>query len=147
MFETPGSRPRRFLTFLPVVLLVLVAVHQIILSRTDHLSPWKGGGFGMFSTTDGGASRHLRAWIETPSGATEVFPPPALRDAVSRVRELPAVTALERLARELAEHHANTAPEISSVRLELWRTTYDPESLTPRLQLLREIVTEIEVDE
>ena len=40
--------------YVPAALLAAVSVVQIVLAATLHLSAWKGGGFGMFSTLDHG---------------------------------------------------------------------------------------------
>jgi hypothetical protein len=50
----------RSLAFIPVVILLFIGGIQIYLAKTTNLTPWKGGGFGMFSTTDGAANRSLR---------------------------------------------------------------------------------------
>jgi hypothetical protein len=65
--DGPGSSARqRWRTILPVALLVSVACVQIILTRTSGLSPWKGGGFGMFSTTDDSGRRRVRVFVSAP---------------------------------------------------------------------------------
>lgn len=43
--------------FLPAMLLVAVACNQFRLTITADLTPWKGGGFGMFSTIDNWSKR------------------------------------------------------------------------------------------
>ena len=40
---------RHWVAFCPVLLLMLIAFNQIYKKNTHYLSPWKGGGFGMFS--------------------------------------------------------------------------------------------------
>jgi len=47
----------------PIILLIAVALHQIFLARSAALSPWSGGGFGMFSTLDHGSRRHLHTFV------------------------------------------------------------------------------------
>ena len=51
---------------LPPVLLVIVAVSQIVVARTADLTPWKGGGFGMFATLDHGAYRGVDIVVDAP---------------------------------------------------------------------------------
>jgi hypothetical protein len=55
-----AARLPRVAIGLPTALLLLVACAQMILTRTDHLSPWKGGGFGMFASVDGLPFRWVR---------------------------------------------------------------------------------------
>lgn len=43
----------------PAALLCLVAVSQLIKVHTQHVSPWKHGGFGMFATVDAHSDRGL----------------------------------------------------------------------------------------
>ena len=47
----------------PALLLALVAVCQIVLAKTADLTPWKGGGFGMFATLDHNAHRRLEVVV------------------------------------------------------------------------------------
>lgn len=42
----------RRLHLIPIVVMLLVAVIQAVTAGPDRLSPWKGGGFGMFATVD-----------------------------------------------------------------------------------------------
>src|SRR6476660_7863931 len=56
----------RYAEFLPAVLLALVACAQLVLARTGDLTPWKGGGFGMFSTLDHGAFRRVTVVLDAP---------------------------------------------------------------------------------
>ena len=58
--ERTGSEwsPRLRWELAPCYLLVIVAVMQLIMALGFGLNPWKGGGFGMFST---GKSRVVRA--------------------------------------------------------------------------------------
>lgn len=67
------SRPRSggalswsaFLRNLPVIVCALIAGAQIFVAQTSELSPWKGGGFGMFSTGDDPSSRSVHIVLET----------------------------------------------------------------------------------
>ncbi len=53
----------------PCALLVIVALAQIWEAKTHNLSPWKGGGFGMFSCIDSPGERFLSLIGECPNGA------------------------------------------------------------------------------
>jgi hypothetical protein len=46
-----------------VCLLLAIAGHQIHQARAHNLTPWKGGGFGMFSTVESGGSRIVRTFL------------------------------------------------------------------------------------
>jgi hypothetical protein len=50
-----------------IVLLIIAAV-QFGLVKTLHISPWKGGGFGMFSTVGSQNSYFIRVYTNSPSG-------------------------------------------------------------------------------
>ena len=90
-------KPKKFyLAFLPVTLLVIVALNQIHLAHTVHLSPWKGGGFGMFSSTDGGPNRHLRIFLRGLPSRHEVQVPQPLEDLADRAEALEPLLAEER---------------------------------------------------
>lgn len=125
----PGGQ--RWSWYLPSLLLVLVAAHQLALTRSDGLSPWSGGGFGMFSTTDAGATRHLHAFVIRTGIEREVAVPAALRSAERRALALPSDARLAALARRLAELPTpDTGPAIG-VRIQVWRKQFDPVGLTP----------------
>ena len=47
----PDLKRDRWMMFIPVMLLLGVWVLQVTLTQTHDLTPWKGGGFGMFSVT------------------------------------------------------------------------------------------------
>lgn len=80
------------------LLLCAIAVAQIAFSQLSTLSPWKGGGFGMFSTVDSPAARFLRIRLVTADQEIPVTVPDRLR---ATSRELCTI-ASSRLATELA---------------------------------------------
>ncbi len=45
--------------WMPSVLCIAIALTQMVLARTQNLSPWLGGGFGMFSGLDSPMNRVL----------------------------------------------------------------------------------------
>lgn len=96
------------LTLVVPTLLTLVAVAQLWLATFHHLTPWKGGGFGMFATLDGIPSRFIVITATDDSG--EVFlvrlSAPAIdgldgfsRPQLTRLRALPSVAMKQELAR------------------------------------------------
>ena len=100
------SPARRLLPYLPPLALAVVAGAQFALAHSAPLSPWKGGGFGMFSTQDQPRSRTLRLHLLTDEGAFVVMDdrgPESLRAWPRRV-------ALREVAREAACGAWRTAP-------------------------------------
>ena len=51
----------------------LVLAIQLILIRTVHISPWKGGGFGMFSTINTPVSHIIKVYDYSPSGEKKII--------------------------------------------------------------------------
>jgi len=56
---------KKAILYLPTLLLVAIAVNQLILANFFSLSPWLGGGYGMFSTTDVGSNRHIHIYAKS----------------------------------------------------------------------------------
>jgi hypothetical protein len=127
----------RALRLLPCALLVVVASHQIALAHIAGLSPWAGGGFGMFSTTDAAGTRHLHAFALRPGLRREIPPDRLPRDAVARALALPSPGNLERLAAAVTEVPTRDHGVPESVEIQVWRTRYDPNDRTPESRLLR----------
>jgi len=59
-------------SLLAPVLLCAVALLQMAVSARTPLSPWKGGGFGMYSGVDSIAARWIRPVLITPAGELPV---------------------------------------------------------------------------
>lgn len=100
-------------------LLCVVACAQIYYATTGSLSPWKGGGFGMFSTVDSPDARFLRIYL------------------INGNEEIPVLVldSLKTLARE-----AQTRPDralLLSLAGRMARGTWGPYRLTHPLQSYR----------
>ena len=130
--DGPKSRSwERWVRLVPAFLLAIVATQQLYLSAAAGLSPWSGGGFGMFSTTDAGANRHLHAFVLRPGVEREVRVPEALNALERRVLTLPSNANLHALALELAELPTPDYGAATGVRIQVWRTRFDPITLAP----------------
>ena len=129
---------------LPVGLLVLVAGAQVALARSAALSPWKGGGFGMFSTTDDAARRRVRVFVSAPERSEEITIAPSLQDAARRAAVLPADYALSRLAKGVVARERRYSRPVESVRIEAWRIDYAPDTLAATSRLIREYVYRVD---
>lgn len=115
--------------WLPAALLVTVAVNQLRLAVTESLSPWSGGGFGMFSTTDSPGNRHLHAFVQNEGIRREVAVPTHLSDRIRRATTLPTRARLGRLAAELALRQSDGAIRWDTIELQVWAVTYDSDLL------------------
>jgi len=130
--------------FTLIELLVVVAIHQLYLSTTAGLSPWSGGGFGMFSTTDAGATRHLHAFVLRPGIEREIRIPEALGDRERRALTLPSDANLRALAFALAELPTPDHGAATGVRIQVWRTRFDPNTLAPKGAIHRALKVSLE---
>jgi hypothetical protein len=108
------------------------------------LSPWKGGGFGMFASLDGESFRTLRVFVEAPDRSEEILLPASLRKLGTKVQVFPSDGMIARLVREVAARQREADQPVSCVRVEVWRTEYAPWSLEPERRLLRERTLEVD---
>jgi hypothetical protein len=108
-------------------LLFTLALAQIGGFAAFGLSPWKGGGFGMFSTTDHGGFRSVHVIERTAAGERRVAVPEELERLQRHVREVPREANLRRLAAALRAR----APGLGALRVEVWRTEFAPGDLAP----------------
>jgi len=117
--------------WIPAIVLIAVALTQIVLARTAALSPWKGGGFGMFATTDGMAFRYVRVFVVRPehSEEEELDIAPSQTDAAARAQLFPSDTMLNRLALAVVKRERRYNRLVSAIRLEVWRTEFTTGSL------------------
>lgn len=130
-------------TRLPALLLVAVALLQIALSRSALLDAWSGGGFGMFSTTDVWARRHLHAVALAPGLRRELEVPPSLREELRGVLALPCETRLRAFALRLAEASPDEDGGREALSLSLYATRFDRGTLAPSGELLRALRVEL----
>ena len=129
---------------LPVSLLLLVACAQVMLATTSGLSPWKGGGFGMFSTTDDGGRRYVRVFVSAADRSEEIAIAPSLEDAARRASVLPADGELARLARQVVERERRYRRPVDTVRVQAWRVEYARDTLAATSHLTREFVYRVD---
>lgn len=88
----------------PAKLLIIVATLQLFASLGHTLSPWKGGGFGMFSTVDSPAQREIKIWIVDAAGKEHAAVLPDMsRNKALECRAWPRKECLTELATTLAK--------------------------------------------
>jgi hypothetical protein len=113
-------------------LLFVLALAQLAAFAAFGLSPWKGGGFGMFATVDHGAFRRVLVFERGASGERRVALPQELERLQRHVREVPRAANLRRLGAALRQR----APGLGPLRIEVWRTEFAADGLVPRLVLV-----------
>ncbi len=134
---------KMLLQYLPISLLVLVACNQIWLHYSAGLSAWSGGGFGMFSTTDAGGNRILRAYVTRPGIRRELDVPGHLNESVLKTLTLPTTNNFSSLARKLVSIPTADEGILLSVIVEVWTIQFDKETLVPTVSLFREFEMQI----
>jgi hypothetical protein len=116
-----------------------VALHQLWLVEREGLSAWCGGGFGMFSTTDGWGTRHLHAVALSPAFRISLEVPEHLQEDAERALALPTEARLLALAAALAERVPRDFEPPEAIRIDVFARRHDPETLAPRGELLRSV--------
>ena len=109
---------------LPALVLTLVALVQVVLTRTEDLSPWKGGGFGMFATTDGSGFRRVRLFVEAPERSEEVELTTSIEDVALRTALFPSASLMNELAEAVVARERRRRHAVNGVRVEVWRTEF-----------------------
>jgi hypothetical protein len=117
---------RRIAIVLPTVLLLTLASTQMILARRTLLSPWKGGGFGMFASVDGVPFRWVRVYVSAPERSEELAIPPSLEGRAHRLVTWPHQRAMDAFARAIVERERRYDRPVDSVRVEVWRADVSP---------------------
>jgi hypothetical protein len=122
---------------LPSVLLVIVAAAQMTLARTALLSPWKGGGFGMFATIDGLPFRQVRLFVDARERSEQLVIPESLEIEAAKAATFPRDHALERLGRAVIARERSRGRAADRARVEVWCADISP-SLESTWTKLRE---------
>ena len=125
------------LRWAPPALLIAVGLAQIASTRIVDLTPWKGGGFGMFSTLDHGAFRGVDIVIDAPDRSETMAIPPSLQLAAARASNCPADWMLRRLAEAVVARERRNGRAVSHVQLTVWNTEFDRVTLAAHKQTIR----------
>lgn len=132
---------KKGLIYLPTILLALIALNQIVLANFFNLSPWLGGGYGMFSTTDVGRNRHIHIYASSPGIKKELIYPDDLKDKVLRIKSFPTDRNLLELAQKIADIEDDRSLE--SIEIKVWKSQFETNSLKPSSYLLKSVRLEI----
>jgi hypothetical protein len=130
--------------YCPVVVLLAVAAAQLVLVRAAGLTPWKGGGFGMFAAVDGGAVRSVRIVVEGPDRSEVLDVPPSLELDADRAAALPIAGLLARLADAVAARAVRRGEHLSRVIVEVWTARLSPDGSQAEAERLARYVYSID---
>ena len=119
----------KVISYLPSILLIAVAINQLILANFFSLSPWLGGGYGMFSTTDVGSNRHLHVYARSDGILKELIYPPDLDVLALRTKSFPTTNNLKYFAHRIAELEDDKS--ISSIEVQVWKSYFKTYALEP----------------
>jgi hypothetical protein len=124
-------------TRLPPFILMVVAIAQVVLTHTGNLTPWKGGGFGMFSTLDHGAYRGITIVVNGKDRSETIDIPPSLAESAARAAAYPSRWLLQSLAAGVFARERRYGRDVRRVTLTAWRTDFDRASLRATDRTLR----------
>ena len=132
----------------PSILLIIAAL-QVYQVRVHDLTPWKGGGFGMFSTVDNPRRRIVRCLLIGDDGRETPLKIPARLERLTwEVRAIPTADRLSELAHEVAAEFNQSVAQAGAqvrarhVRAEVWRVAFDSRDHTLTPVKLREETVE-----
>ncbi|MEM9266400.1 MAG: hypothetical protein AAGA46_12815 [Cyanobacteria bacterium P01_F01_bin.13] len=130
------------------LLLTTIAIRQIVLVHTAGLSPWHGGGFGMFASIDRDERRVVTTQLVDCSQTWDFALPKIVaespgvlsEDAYTHVSTFPTQAQLQRAGKRLlAPDTQNPVAELytanreksceSELQLQAWRLIYDGDSI------------------
>lgn len=132
------SPDTRILKYTAPVLLTLLACIQLVLGLRFDLTPWKGGGFGMFSTVDRPRARQVRCNLVGGNNDVPLAIPAELSDLSESVKTNPTGRKMKRLGRRIADTVEDRLPGLETVRVEVWKRTLDLDSGAIKTEKWRE---------
>lgn len=124
---------------IPALLLVAVALHQTWRATTGPLSPWHGGGFGMFAAIDAGGSRHLHVFARGGGLRNDVAVPDRLEMQARRLLALPTEHRLRGFAAALLKDPQVAARANDGIEIQVWGVNYRLDDLGPSAHIVTSI--------
>src|SRR5262245_21941365 len=134
------DHPARWSALVAPILLVLTAAIQMLLVQYGGLSPWKGGGFGMFATLDHTPFRGVDIVVEAPDRSESIEIAPSLEFAGARAVTFPSAAPLKRLARAVVARERRQSRPVDTVKLTVWRQEFNSVTLHSAERYLRSYV-------
>lgn len=130
-------KPSRWPAAVAPLLLVFTAAVQILLAQVADLSPWKGGGFGMFASLDHAPFRGIDIVVEAPDRSEALEVSASLEEAAARAAAFPSNFRLTQLAEAVVARERRRGQPVETVKLDVWRHEFDPHSLRATEHRLR----------
>ena len=130
-------------TWIPTALLLVIALTQVVLVRVADLSPWKGGGFGMFATNDGSGFRYVRLFVDAPERSEELTVAESLEFAAVRAQLFPSNRFLTRLGEAVGARELRQGRDAATVRVEVWKIEFSDQPLRATERRVRSITVPI----
>ena len=106
---------------IPIVALLVVALH-FILASTINLSPWKGGGFGMYATVHYYYDDLVITNLNKPFDSI-VKQDKNVANFVMDVKRFPNTSSLKHLAELVSKYATN-----DTIDLQIWKPSIDAKS-------------------
>ncbi len=138
------ARRRSPLRFAALYLLLAVAAVQIPLAEGWLLTPWRGGGFGMFSTLDSSAFRPVRVYAEGDGWERRLVLPESLDGPTYALACLPTDQRMRALARRVAARLRPGGRTVRALRVEVWRSAFDADTSTLSVRPWRRVRVELD---
>lgn len=116
------------LIVVPVAVTLLIGIFHLYLVKTQALTPWRAGGYGMFSTANDINLRSVVALKQNGESVPQFSE--RYRSALRRFKVKPNLEMLNRIAQSAA-----CQPEAEgAVRLSFWEGHFEPETQGVRFQ-------------
>lgn len=137
------GKNKNFIKYTVAAVMLMMMCLQYVLIQTVHISPWKGGGFGMFSTINTPISHIVRVYNNSNGKKTPVLIPESLKPFEKNIRHIAAGYNIDALKKALQKekwilkdstlilaNEKDSLPltQLNSLTVELWRYKFDIET-------------------
>ena len=115
----------------------MVAISQIYFVKIYNLSPWYGGGFGMFSTQDVGHNRRFIIYANSDGIKRELKIPKKLAKLSSETANFPRHSSLKKLGKELINEYKLNPDEINYLDFQFYKLDFNKNTLEVKYNLFK----------
>ncbi len=107
------SSQYKFALIVPIIALIVIAI-QVYIVKTQHVSKWKGGGFGMYTETH---FVFYEVWINNKNIETDtLYENKTLRRAIKELKLTPNTKNLNKVANLFYEKSKK-----DTIKIEVWK--------------------------